>query len=124
MSPRVFAVQQPTGRDPDTGLVRPTMNLNPAFEWGELHFILRDTENPFSDIDATARKVLSVLEVEEFCDKDWLLLVGNPALIGVVSAVAADHVGCLRMLQWSRADRRYLPLEVQMPALAHKGGRG
>lgn len=118
MSPRVFAVQQPTGRDPSTGLVRPTMDLNPAFQYGELHFILRDTENPFADVDATARKILSVLEVEGFNDDDWLLLVGNPILIGLVSAIAGDLVGHLRMLQWNRTARSYLPIEVQLPGLA------
>jgi hypothetical protein len=115
---RVFAVQQPTGRDPRTGAIKPTMDLRPAQEHGELRFILRDSENPFADINYTIREVRRVLLEEQFGEGDWLLLVGNPILIGLVASVAAQITGGLRMLQWSRSDHAYRPVEVQLPALA------
>lgn len=104
---RVFAVHQPTGRDGRTGAIKPTMDLSPALEWGELRFILREWENPFANIQATADEVRRVLEGEKFGPEDWLLLVGNPCLIALVAAEAGRLVGQLRMLQWSRADHTY-----------------
>ncbi len=117
MTTRVFAVHQPTGRDRETGAIKPTMDLSPAREYGELRFVLREWENPFVDLDATAAEVRRVLE-GEMQPGDWLLLVGNPVLIGVVAAVAAQLQGELRMLQWDRAAHRYLPVTAQLDAAA------
>ena len=113
---RVFVVHQPTGRDKATGAIKPTMDLSPAREYGELRFILREWENPFNDVQATVAEVRRVLEGEDFGPEDWLLLVGNPCLIGIVSAVATDLVAELRMLQWDRAHHRYLPVTAQLDA--------
>jgi hypothetical protein len=115
---RVFAVQQPTGRDRDTGAIRPTMDLTPATEFGELRFILRDYHHPFRDPTGTAAEVRRVLEVEDFGPTDWLLLVGNPSLIGIVAAQASVITGGrLRLLQWDRPRHRYRPLEAQLSGL-------
>lgn len=121
---RVFAVQQPSGRDRETGAIRPTMDLTPATEFGELRFILRDYHHPFRDPTGTAREVRRVLEAESFGPEDWLLLVGNPSLIGIVSAqVALMTGGTLRMLQWDRPRHRYRPLEAQLSGLDPIPGR-
>lgn len=112
---RVFVVHQPTGRDKTTGAIKPTMDLSPAREFGDLRFILREWENPFTDIDATVAEVRRVLEGEELDAEDWLLLVGNPVLIGIVSAVAVELAeGVLRMLQWNRSEHRYMPVIAQV----------
>jgi hypothetical protein len=90
------------------------MDLSPALEYGELRFILREWENPFSDINATVEEVRRVLGGEGLNHDDWLLLVGNPVLIGVTTAVAREFVDDLRMLQWNRAEHRYLPVIAQL----------
>lgn len=113
---RVFAVQQPTGRDPASGDIRDTMDLSPAEEFGEITFILHQAHNPFDDPDETAAGIRFVLQEEGFGPADWLLLVGNPILIGLVAAVAAPMADSrLRLLQWSRAEGRYTPVEAQLP---------
>lgn len=111
---RVYIVHQPTGRDRGTGAIKPTMDLSPAREFGELRYILREWENPFNDIDATVAEVRRVLVGEGLGPEDWLLLVGNPCLIAIVAAEAARVVGSLRMLQWSRSEHRYLPVTAQL----------
>jgi hypothetical protein len=91
------------------------MDLSPACEFGELRFILREWENPFNNLDLTAAEVHRVLVGEQFGLDDWLLLVGNPVLIGLVAAEASRRTdGYLRMLQWSRSDHRYLPVTAQL----------
>ena len=111
---RVFVVHQPTGRDPYTHAVRPTMDLSPALEYGDLRYILRDSENPFSNPQATMDEVLRVFEDEQLSGDDWVLLVGNPVLIGMVAAAAAQRTGALRCLQWNRTERRYMPVVAQV----------
>jgi hypothetical protein len=120
----VFAVQQPTGRDRETGAIKPTMDLTPATEFGELRFILRDFHHPFRDPSGTAAEVRRVLEEEQFGADDWLLLVGNPSLIGLVAAQTAIFTrGRLRLLQWDRPRHRYRPLEAQLGGLDPIPGR-
>lgn len=115
---RVFVVHQPTGRDLRTGAIRPTMDLSPAREYGELRFVLREWENPFADIDSTVAEVRRVLEGERFGTDDWLLLVGNPVLIAVVASVAVELAeGQLRMLQWNRAQHAYQSVIAQVDPL-------
>lgn len=116
-NPRVFIVQRPTQRDPGTGAVVPSMDLSPANEWGEVVFLLRDNENPFNNVQSTVLEIERVMDDRGYDPEgrgDWILLVGNPILIGLVSAVAAGFNVRLRLLQWSRADRAYRPVEAQL----------
>lgn len=115
MTVRVFVVHQPTGRDRETGAIKPTMDLTPAAQFGELRFILREWVNPFTDLDATVAEVRRVLQ-GEMRGGDWLLLVGNPVLIGVTAAIAGGLFGELRLLQWDRTAHRYLPVTAQLEA--------
>lgn len=121
----VWAVQQPTGGPHG----EPSMDLSPALEWGRLRFMLRDSQNPFRDLDLT----LEMLRMADIRPGDYLLLVGNPVLIGLASVVAAESLSVLQMLQWDRARRQYRVATVrvreespdeQAPALAAPGGRG
>jgi hypothetical protein len=100
---RVFAVCQPTGTNKGRGAVGPSMDLSPAAEYGELVFVLDATANPLAgDLDTLAREALYRLVEEGFGDDDWLLLVGNPILIGLVTHAAATRCRRLNFLQWSR----------------------
>lgn len=115
-SPRVFIVQQPTKRDSVTGEVVPAINLSPAKAWGEPVFLLGDTVNPFTHEDI-AGLVASRLEELQPTHQDWFVLVGNPVLIGIVAALAADRLGTLRLLQWHRHNQSYLPFETTIFSL-------
>ena len=105
--PRVFVVNQPTGRDLVTGQVVPTMDLSPAEEWGDLVFLMRETENPFRAPTETAVAVAQALEEADYWEDDYLLLVGSPVLIGLVAACAALVCPRMNLLQWDRARARY-----------------
>lgn len=104
--PRVFVVHQPTGRDRVTGQIGPTMDLSPATAFGPLVFVLGETENPFADVSATVARVWGRMSDEGFSSHDYVLLVGSPILIGIVTAVAAAIAdGRVKMLQWSGKSR-------------------
>jgi hypothetical protein len=111
--PKVFVVQMPTRID--QGVVVPSMDLTPALRWGPMVFLLREFENPFDDLQSTADRVQGRLIFNGFGSDDWLLLVGNPGLIGLVAAIAAPMAGGqLNMLQWQRARHRYEPMRARI----------
>lgn len=109
----VFVPQVPTGtRD---GYVQPSMDLSPAEEFGRLQIILSETHNPLADPQTTAQIVEDLLHAFKPTRSDWLLLVGNPILIGITTTLFARHTGGhLRLLQWNRGRRCYLPVELSL----------
>ena len=108
--PRVFVVQNSLWLDkrknPPT--LGPKYDLSKAEEFGDLVHLLKPEAKP-GDPNV----------VEELKDKlknihedDFLLLVGNPALIGYATAIAADYLGGLiQLLQWSNG--RYTVLREE-----------
>lgn len=91
----------------------PKYDLSPAAEHGELVYLLGPNASPFSP-----HTVLPELtrKLDDYTDKDFLLLIGNPCLIGYAVALAADASpsGTVSLLQWSGKDRRYIPVRAQL----------
>lgn len=109
---RVFVVQQHVRWDKERQELVPKFDLEPAAEYGELEFLLTPNAAPFNSapIIRELREKLA-----DFCDDDYLLLVGNPCLIGFASAVAADwNDGRVKFLQWSGKDQKYIPVEAEL----------
>ena len=51
----------------------------------------------------------------KYTDEDYLLLIGDPAAIGIACAVAAAYNhGRFKMLKWSRKENRYYPVSVDL----------
>jgi hypothetical protein len=109
MNGRVFIVQCPTMRDPETGkIVNKFASLGDAETYGRVTPLLSPTAKPF-DPAPIIRQLQAALA--DYSDNDWLLLAGNPILIGWVTAIAADkNEGRIRCLQWSGRDQRYIPV--------------
>lgn len=103
-SPRVFVVNEPLRRNPDTGDWERTMNLRRAKDFGDLIFLLPAGQLPedSSTIVASIQDTLSSLTPE-----DHLLLVGDMRAIAAACAVSAQRVGHVRCLIWLREQRRY-----------------
>ena len=54
-------------------------------------------------------------ELKDFNDNDYLLLIGDPAIIGLCCAIAADiNNGKFKVLKWDRNDKRYYDLEIDL----------
>lgn len=112
----VFVVQDHRRYDKATGRFEAVHDLTPAQEYGELRYLLTPTAAPWHPTS-----VLPDLwaGLKDFCDSDYLLLTGNPILIGWATAVAADmNEGRVKLLQWSGKDRRYTPVESQVFPIA------
>lgn len=103
---RVFIVQKQMRWDATQGELTPRFNLGPAKQYGELIFLLSPTAKPFNS-EPIIRELQQKLD--DFSHEDYLLLVGNPCLIGWATAIAADASGGpVRMLQWNGRDNKYI----------------
>ena len=107
----VYVVQETKWVDPKDNKLKPKYNFEPARKYGEIEYLLNPSSSPF-DLEPVLEKLRSKLE--NFCDDDYLLLVGSPVLLGLAVAVAADiNNGYVAMLQWSGAKRDYIPVYAE-----------
>lgn len=108
----VYVVQDHRRYDKDIGDYVSVHDLSPAQEYGELKYLLSPTAAPWAT-DSVVRDLAEGLR--DFCNDDYLLMVGNPVLCGLATAIACDvNDGFLRFLQWNGRERRYTAVEAQV----------
>lgn len=102
----VYVVQKQMRFDSSSGNLVPKFpGLFQAEKWGELAYLLSPTASPFN-----AEGILQDLrfKLKHFCDEDYLVLIGNPALIGAATSIAAyANGGRVKCLQWSGRQKDY-----------------
>lgn len=108
----VYVVQKHLKLDEETGDLVPRFDLSAAEEYGQLRFLLSPNARP------TNPQPLALDLHSKLCDyteDDYLLLVGNPILIGMTAAVAAYYTdGRVNFLQWHGRERRYVAVAVNI----------
>ncbi len=109
----VFAVQQQMRFDQTKKELVPRFtSINKAERWGEIIYLLSPSAHPFNpDL------VLGDLheKLSGFNDEDYLLLIGNPGLIGMATALAAYYnEGRVKLLQWSGRHNEYTEITGRM----------
>ena len=109
----VFVVQQQMKFDSEKHELVPRFpSIHKAERWGKLIFILSSSAHPFNP-----ELVLGDMheKLSEFDDSDHLLLIGNPGLIGMSTAIAAHHnEGKVKFLQWSGRHREYTEIVTKI----------
>lgn len=107
----VYVVQEPMYMDRETNQLKSKFDISAAREYGEVVILLPHQAKPF---DASVVRELR-RKLEDYGDGDFLLLTGNPCLMGFAAAIAADVAdGKLRLLQYSGRDRRYVPVSADV----------
>lgn len=109
---KVYVVQNQQMRDRVTGEMRPRFDLSPARDYGELEFLLESSDLPFRP-----RPVIEKLrrKLAYYTPDDYLLLIGNPCLIGWTVALAAQVAsGRVKLLQWHTQSQSYLLVEANV----------
>src|SRR4051794_34977259 len=97
----VYVVQEVQGR-----------NVIPAQKFGQLSVLLPPGDVVLS-AGPTTRKLQRLLK--DFCDTDYLLLMGDPVAIGLACAVASDaNQGRFTCLKWDRQNHVYYPVAVDL----------
>lgn len=109
----VFAVQNQMKFDKDVGgLVPRFSNIEKAQRFGEIFYVLSPSASPFSPelVLGDIHEALS-----GFTDNDYILLIGNPVLIGMTTAVAANYNGGrVKFLQWSGRHGEYTEISTKI----------
>ena len=109
----VFIIQKQMRFDNVTGeLVPRFLSIDKAKKFGNFEYLLSPSAHPFRP-----QNVVGDLheKLKNYSDKDLLLLIGNPALIGMAVAVASHHNnGKIRLLQWSGKDGEYVEIQARI----------
>lgn len=109
----VFVVQkQMRFMSDERKLVPRYPTIHKAEKWGPLEYILKPDAHPFIP-DLILGDIHDKLK--DFNDNDFLLLIGNPCLIGIVSSIAANYNnGSVNFLQWSNRNSDYSEIKIKM----------
>lgn len=109
---KVFVPQQPSRFDAATRLWIPTVNLDPAKEYGAVEVMLPPNANRLH----TAPLIAAIKDkMSEFTVDDYIVAVGDPSLIAAAACIAARKTGgLLKMLKWDRMSRNYISVEIQL----------
>lgn len=104
---KVFVVCEPASKDGASKI-----DLTPALEYGEIEVLLQHSQSLLAPVP-TVRKLRDKLE--NFCDEDYILPVGDPVLMSTVAMVAAHaNHGKVKFLKWDRIQRRYMVIPVDI----------
>ena len=53
--------------------------------------------------------------LKDFTREDYLLLTGDPAIIGVACSIVSDMTnGRYNLLKWDKQERKYYPIEINL----------
>lgn len=103
----VYVVQRQMRFDHDKGVLVPRFpTIAQAEKWGPIIYALEPNAHPY-DPEAAIGTLHSSLK--DFCEDDYLVLVGNPILLGLATAICAHYnSGKVRFLQWSARTGDYV----------------
>ena len=107
--PTVYVVQEIAG----TREGRPKFNIMCAAEYGKLKFLLDERSQMIFSPGPLIFKLKNL--VKDFKPTDYLLLTGDPAIIGVVCSLVSDITnGRFNLLKWDRQEKRYYHIEIDL----------
>ena len=107
--PIVYVLQELPG----TKAGAPKINIMSASKFGEFKFLLPE----FSQIIFSPGPLIFKLRnlLKDYTIKDYLLLTGDPAIIGVACSIVSEFTnGKYNLLKWDRQEKTYYPIEVNI----------
>lgn len=112
---RVFVVQEPLKRVGRS--VIPRIDYSTLTPYGEVRFLFSWGELRDEDVLDNPAQLIWKLRaaLHSFDDDDYLVCLGNPALIGMAVTIAAErNDGYVRILDWIRDEGRYRVVEMDL----------
>jgi len=98
---------------PGTQSGKPKINIMGASKYGEFKFLLPE----FSQIIFSPGPLIFKLRksLKYFTTEDYLLLTGDPAIIGVACSIVSDMTnGKYNLLKWDKQERQYYPITINL----------
>ena len=91
----------------------PRFNVLKATKFGQLESLTTTDDQIYTSASRVVAKIKRGLKT--FGDEDWLLLLGDPAVIGVCFALAAErNGGRVNILKWDKFEKAYYPISVRL----------
>ena len=108
-APTVYVIQE----IPGTRSGNPKINIMGASEYGQFKFLLPELSQIIFSPGPLIFKLRNGLK--NFNTKDYLLLTGDPAIIGVACSIVSDITnGKYNVLKWDKQERRYYPIKINL----------
>ena len=106
---KVYVIQMIAG----TAEGRPKINIMGASEYGEFVFLLPELSQIIFSPGPLIFKLRKALK--DFTSEDYLLLTGDPAIIGVACSIVSDRTnGKYNLLKWDKQERKYYPITINL----------
>jgi len=108
----VYVIQEIAG----TQSGNPKINIMGAASYsssGKFNFLLPE----FSQMIFSPGPLIYKLRqgLKNFTQRDYLLLTGDPAIIGVACSIVSDiTTGKYNLLKWDKQERTYYPIEINL----------
>ena len=98
---------------PGTREGRPKINIMGAADYGTLKFLLPELSQIIFSPGPLIFKLRK--ELANYRSRDYLLLTGDPAIIGVACSLVSDITsGNFKLLKWDKQERKYYPIEINL----------
>lgn len=100
--PTVFLVQE-----------NPYINVLGAAEYGDIVVLFDSGQQIMFSPQPAIRKLKRKLK--DFDDGDYLLMMGDPAAMGIACCIAAEmNRGRFNILKWDKKQQRYYPVGINL----------
>tara|TARA_R100000656_G_scaffold123529_1_gene100206 strand:- start:328 stop:711 length:384 start_codon:yes stop_codon:yes gene_type:complete len=105
----VYVIQEIAG----TKAGRPKINILGAQKYGTIKVLLKEDSQMIFSPGPIIFQLTKLLK--NFSTDDYLLLTGDPAIIGVACSVVSDITnGKYNLLKWDRQERTYYPIKINL----------
>ena len=98
---------------PGTTKGEPKYNILGAQKYGDIVTLLPE----FSQMIFSPGPLIYKLRqgLKNYKSRDYLLLTGDPAIIGVACSIVSDITGGkFKLLKWDKQERKYYPIEINL----------
>ena len=105
----VYVIQEIAGTKRGT----PRINIMGASRYGKFKFLLPEMSQIIFSPGPLIFKLRNGLK--NYTLKDYLLLTGDPAIIGVACSIVSDITnGKFNLLKWDKQERKYYSIEIDL----------
>ena len=106
---KVYVIQEIAGSSDG----RPKINIMGASEYGKFKFLLPELSQIIFSPGPLIFKLRK--ELQNYKKQDYLLLTGDPAIIGVACSIVSDITnGKYKLLKWDKQERKYYTIEIDL----------
>ena len=98
---------------PGTRIGQPKFNIMGALKYGKLKVLLKENTQIVLSPGPIVFELRRLLK--DYTSEDYLLLSGDPAVLGLACAIVSDiNNDKFNLLKWDRQEKVYYPLEINL----------